>query len=79
MAIFTIQLSDGTTEDVSIPGSEDLSPQHLQELLDWSRQNSEARAKVTEEKRRYKTIPAIQAYHHMKKFQRWLAGEGKVF
>ena len=79
MARFTITLSNGQTEEVSIPGSEDLSPQHLQELLDWSRQNSERRTKVAAEKKAYKKIPAIQAYHHMRNFQRWLAGEGKVF
>ena len=79
MAIYTIELSDGTTDKVSIPGSEDLSPQHLNELLDWSRQNSERRAVETAQKKRYKTISARDAYSHMKNFQKWLSGEGKVF
>jgi len=79
MAIFEIQLSDGTIDKVSIPGSEDLSSQQLSELLHWSKENSEKRALVTAQKKRYKTIPAIQAYQHMKAFQRRLAGHGKVF
>lgn len=79
MAIFKIQLDNGLTEKVSIPGSEDLSRQQLQELLEWSKENSEKRAVITKQKKRYKTIPAVQAYHHMKNFQGWLQGEGKVF
>jgi len=79
MAIFTIQLSNGVTEQVSIPGSEDLSKQQLQELLAWSNENSERRIKVQEQKRRYKTISARDAYNYMEAFQRRLAGEGKIF
>jgi len=79
MAIFEIQLNNGLTEKVSIPGSEDLSRQHVQELLEWSKGNSEKRAVITEQKKRYKTISARDAYFHMKAFQKWLSGEGKVF
>jgi len=80
MARFTITLSNGQTEEVSIPGSEELSKQHLDELLQWSKENSERRAKVTAQKKRYKKIPAVQAYHEMKRFRDWLErGEGKVF
>ena len=80
MAIFELLLSDGTTDRVSIPGSEDLSPQQLSELLHWSKENSERRAKETAQRKRYKTIPAIEAHREMKRFRdRLQMGTGKIF
>jgi len=80
VARFTLQLSNGTTEEVSIPGSEELSKQQVDELLAWSKENSERRAKIQAQKKQYKRMPEVDAYREMAKFKIWLEeGIGKVY
>lgn len=79
MIVHEITTKDGNVEKVLIPGSEDMSRSQLQEILEWSKQNSERQALEREQRARYRKIPAIEAFREMKRFRRWVAGEGRMF
>lgn len=79
MAIHEIVLESGKVEKLVIPGSENMSRNQLKEILEWTRGNSEKRETERQQRSCYKTIPAIEAYREMKRFQNWLRGQGRVF
>jgi hypothetical protein len=79
MGIHTITTKDGRTEQVLIPGSENMSRAQLEEILEFSKQNSEKRETERKQRARYRKIPAIEAYREMKRFRDFLAGRGRIF
>jgi hypothetical protein len=79
MDIHEITTKDGKTERVLIPGSEGMSRSQIQEILEWSKENSEKRKVVQGQKARYRKIPAIEAYHEMRRFREWMGGKGRIF
>jgi hypothetical protein len=79
MAVHEITTKDGRIEKVFIPGSEDMSHSQLQEILEWSKENSDKREVERKQKAKYRKIPAIEAYQEMKRFKAWLNGKGRIF
>lgn len=79
MALHKITTKDGKVEEVLIPGSEEMSPTQLQEILEWTRLNSEKQEVARQQRARYRKIPAIEAYREMQRFKDWLAGKRRIF
>jgi len=79
MGMHAIVTKDGRVEQVFVPGSESMSHSQLQEILEWSKQNSDKRELQRKQKARYRKIPAIEAYRQMKRFRDWLEGKGKIY
>jgi hypothetical protein len=79
MAIHEITTKDGKVEKVFIPDSESMSRSQLEEILEWSKQNSDKREAERQQRARYRKVPAIEAYREMKRFKDWLAGKGRIY